>query len=282
MNVFAGSAPERRIGDRIKARTGPFPSSGLLRSPRAELLPIDLYGSPVMPGQSQVRVFGHVEGLWLDDWIAALADAKQPIDRVALFVVGGASSTGDRARAFQIGEPIANDVESDVGPELFTIANDRATHDLGRIIVWLDDHPRVVLAALLRHELEHCCQFQTHGNGMGDRFDDALQSIAPAHVAPGSGVLYQRIPMERDANAAASRFVRTRFGRDVVEPLVEREYPLLVAAARPVLTTIPERMHEFVEGVGSALAESFIAHVDAGGDPLDFRIEPASDDPEFV
>lgn len=233
-----------------------------------------------MPGIPQLRVFGHVEGLWLDDWIAALGDANQPIHRVALFVVGGVSSTGDRARAFQIGEPIAGDVEADVGRELFGIANDRVTRDLSRIVVWLDDNPRVILAALLRHELEHCCQLQTHGNAMGDRFDDAVQSIAPAHVAPGSGVLYQHIPMERDANAAASRFVRTRFGDDAVEPLMEREYPLLVEAARPVLTTIPERMHEFVDGVGAALADSFIAHVDAGGDPLDFRIQPASDDPE--
>lgn len=230
-----------------------------------------------MPGQSPVRVFGHVERLWLGDWIAALGDAKQSIDRVVLFVVGGACSTGDHARAFQIGEPISDDVESDVGPELFRMANDRTIRDLGRIVVWPDDHPRVVLAALLRHELEHSCQFQTHGNGMGDRFDDALRSIAPAGVARGSGVLYQHIPMERDANAAASRFVRTRFGRDAVEPLVEREYPLLVAAARPVLTTIPKRMNEFVESVGPALAARYVAHVDAGGEPLHFRIAPASD-----
>ena len=243
---------------------------------------MDVYGSPLMSDQPQARVFGHVEGLCLDDWIAALGDAKQPIDRVVLFVVEGASPTGDRAKAFQIGEPIASNVESDVGRELFRIANDREIRDLGRIVVWLDDHPSVVLAGLLRHELEHCCQFHTHGNGLDDRFDDALQSIDPARVAPNSNVLYQHIPMERDANAAASRFVRARFGHDVVEPLVEREYPLLVPAARPVLATIPERMDEFVEGVGAALAESFVAHVDAGGDPLDFRIEPSSDEIGFA
>lgn len=227
--------------------------------------------------QSQVRVFGDVEGLWLDDWIAALDDARQPIDRVALFVVGGACSTGDRAKALQIGEPIADDVEADVGRDLFMIANDRPIRDLGRIIVWPDGDPRVVLAALLRHELEHYCQLQAHGNGLGDRFDDALQSIGSASVVPGSGVLYQHIPMERDANAGASRFVRTRFGRHAVELLVESEYPLLVAAARPALATIPERMDEFVGSVGPQLAERFVAHVDAGGDPRDFRIEPASD-----
>jgi hypothetical protein len=202
-----------------------------------------------------VRVHGHVEGLWLDDWIAALCDAKQRIDRVALFVMEGTSSTGDRAKAFQIGELVGIDVEADVSRELFRIANDRTIRDRGRIVVWLDDNPRVVLAALLRHELEHCCQFQQHGNGMANRFDDALQSIAPAHVARGSGVLYQHTPMERDANAAASRFVRTCFGHDGVEPLVECELPLLVAAARPMLTTIPDRMRKFVGGVGPALAE---------------------------
>jgi hypothetical protein len=29
-------------------------------------------------------------------------------------------------------------------------------------------------------------------------------------------------------------------------------------------------------------SQRFVAHVDAGGDPLDFRIQPASDDPEFA
>jgi hypothetical protein len=41
-------------------------------------------------------------------------------------------------------------------------------------------------------------------------------------------------------------------------------------------------MDEFVEGVGAALAERFVAHVDAGGDPLDFRIERSSDEIGFV
>lgn len=90
-----------------------------------------------------------------------------------------------------------------------------------RIALWIDRSTEA-RAALLRHEIEHSRQLAVHGVDLA-----GLHELAEAILGgvPGSGLLYQQVPMEADANAAASIFVRERFGEGVIDRLIEDGHP---------------------------------------------------------
>jgi hypothetical protein len=84
--------------------------------------------------------------------------------------------------------------------------------------------PAAVLAGRLRHELEHARQHRAHGQRLFD-----LQALLIDVVAlrfggrPGGADVYNLMPLEHDANAAAARYVARRHG-DEAETLLAAGY----------------------------------------------------------
>ena len=81
---------------------------------------------------------------------------------------------------------------------------------LHRIAV-CSDYADIELAFAIRHELEHARQIQCHGRGLGD-----LHGLIEETLRGESNALYNTMPMERDANGAAARFVRAIFPAEEV------------------------------------------------------------------
>jgi hypothetical protein len=179
-------------------------------------------------------------------WLAALNDAGVLEDHAILVALpGDEAPDGCAAKCWP---PViglgADEVPDEVRPWLDDLNRDdiRKGH---RVALWT--HRSVEgRAALLRHELEHGHQLAEHGmdlSGLHDLAEAILGGV------PESGRLYQEMPMEADANAAASLFVRERFGHQRIDELVSAGHPDS-AALRPgglpgPLDTLMDRMIDF-------------------------------------
>lgn len=195
-------------------------------------------------------------------WRDAVTDARLRIDEVALIWRDGRPRpTGQEAASWRTDTEI--DPEFDDDDEFVAAldwANSVAIRRLRRVMVWVDRTPEG-LAGLLRHELEHTIQLATEPEleHLHGRAREEIQRRS------GSGKSYNAIPMEIDANRAAARFLRSRFGADRLGALV-RANDLDSACFRPTaepesLDTLRERMLEFV---GRAMREhDFIARIES-------------------
>lgn len=123
------------------------------------------------------------------------------------------------------------------------------------VAIWRAEHPIQVCVALLRHELEHACQVDAHGEGLLDLYDLTMQVLNES-TEPKAGQFYHAVPMERDANEAASCYARGVFGDEVIDALVVgepesapmlRRYPEEAA-----VDSLPDRMIDFLATHGSA------------------------------
>ena len=76
------------------------------------------------------------------------------------------------------------------------------------------------LAGLLRHELEHVRQLRYYRK-RGGKDSELWELYHDAFELVSDGTEYQRIPMEADANAAASRFVRRLYGDESIDKLLK-------------------------------------------------------------
>jgi hypothetical protein len=206
-------------------------------------------------------------------WTWALDDAAVLADRAVLFVFQGRSATGNQASSWVPGTKInGHDELQDFGKHIH-LANSPEIRVLHRVAIWPEERPHEVCAALLRHELEHSRQYEMHGRIVRDLFWKALDMLRK-HAAGvyGAGVLYQHIPMELDADAAASGFTRTVYGHAAVDVHEEGHWPLLARTAHtPDPYSIHSRMQQFVECDGPELASQFAAAIGAGADPKQFR-----------
>jgi hypothetical protein len=187
-------------------------------------------------------------------WLAALADADVDPGGALLYVLDGPDSQSGcgawcLARHFTL-EPGGEVPELD---SLLSEMNNEDCVDAYRIVVWSERTIEGV-AALVRHELEHSLQRETHGHRLFD-----LHAIAEAVICeragglPGGGFLYQVIPDEMDANAAAAAFVRQRFGDERINELLRlgdadgAAFRSLVGP--PPMETLPERLVQFLATV---------------------------------
>lgn len=219
------------------------------------------------------RVIGNPELLPSQVWSLALNDAAIGADRTILFVFPGRSVTGNEASSWVPGTTIdAQDEVEDFG-DLIHAANSGEVRGLHRVAIWPDERPREVSAALLRHELEHSRQYDRHGTTARDLFFDAINVLVKhAGEVDGAGVLYQHIPMERDADAAASGLVRRAFSDATADIHADDYWPLLARNGHsPDPVTIRSRMQQFVEADGPELAERFALGIRAGANPKQFR-----------
>jgi hypothetical protein len=164
----------------------------------------------------------HIE----ETWVAALADAAvDPAEALLYAFDGDQSSDGYRGWAFPRGRTLyPNGQLPELDPLLPTL-NQPECIDAYRIAMWTGKTPEAV-AAGLRHELEHGLQWTAHGEPLFRLYELAVRVLAErVGGLPGGGFLYQIIPVELDANAAAAAFARRRYGDQRINELLQNVDP---------------------------------------------------------
>jgi hypothetical protein len=183
-------------------------------------------------------------------WLAALADGEIHPDEALLYILDGEQgSNGYGARYLHRGLHIYPNGEAEEIHPLLDEMNHDACIDAYRVVVF-QDRTLEGIAALIRHELEHARQRDVHGQRLMQLYDIAENVIAErVGGLAGGGFLYQVIPVEMDANAAASVFVRERFGALRIDELLRSRdedgsaFRSIVGPAP--IETLPERMIRF-------------------------------------
>jgi hypothetical protein len=194
--------------------------------------------------------------------IAALADAEINLDDALLYLLDGEQgSNGYEARYLHRGLHINAEGEAEEIHPLLDEMNDDACIDAYRIVVFRDRNIEGI-AALIRHELEHARQRDAHGQRLMELYGIA-ENVLSERVGglTGGGFLYQTIPVEMDANAAAATFVRARYGAVRIDELLS-ENDKTSAAFRslvgpPPLDTLPDRMIRYFATIPD-LCERFV------------------------
>jgi hypothetical protein len=182
-----------------------------------------------------------------DAWTAAVDDAGINIGDVALIWRGGRPrATGQEAASWRAGTDIHPEFDDDYEfIEALKWANRVPIRGLPRVMVWVKRTPEG-LAGLLRHELEHTIQIAAHVelDLLHQRAVDVLRNRG------GTGKSYNAIPMEVDANRAAARFLRRRYGAARLRHLVavgDADASCFRPTADPEgLDTLVDRMSDFI------------------------------------
>ena len=181
------------------------------------------------------------------EWGPALADAGIEPQDARLYVFEGHSpEDGEKAILLHPGTEAFSDRRFPVSPTQLRDANENQT--LCRIGTYEDREP-VLLAARLRHELEHARQYQAYGMPIL-RLANLLVAAAGQRFGdfPGSGLYYNLVPTEQDANAAAACHASSRYREDAERLLNDRdaEAGLLRSKMAPeAIETLPKRMVAF-------------------------------------
>lgn len=198
----------------------------------------------------------------VEAWHAALDDAGIDIDDTALiWRPGRPRPTGMQAASWRPNSKIKPEFDDDHDLiEMLRWANRDDIKPLRRILVWTE-RTTEGLAGLLRHELEHTIQiaYDVELDHLHERADEELRERA------ASGKAYNAVPMEVDANRAAARFLRTRFGAGRIQELVDSNDPDS-SCFRPTeppgpLDTLNERMGTFILNVMHD--DDFVARLEA-------------------
>lgn len=193
----------------------------------------------VHPDQPQLPV--HVALEWLD----ALADAHVADDAALLLPLSGAPPRDAAwASTFPLGMLIELDEPGHTTEKIDWLNMPSRRNGASRVSAWLDGMADEDIAAILRHEAEHIVQFTTDP-GLQHVYFDCLDRIRERE---DSGRLYQCIPAEADANAAAAIYVRNRFTPERIVELAAGDSPgETIFRAPPVppdMSTLAARMDE--------------------------------------
>jgi hypothetical protein len=213
------------------------------------------------------------------EWAAALDDADLDLSQCKLSVLPAV-----RGDARSVHYPPGRELGADrvINETLAAELNRPENRDHHRVAVLGeasdDERGRAVFAALLRHELEHARQWEAWRAvpvELSCLFDDVIDVLVGEHIEAGRQ-LYRAQPNERDANAAASRFVRRRYHHDVIDDILASEDYVLVATVSPPepLESLPMRNvaflfqnHDVCRQIAERVGESFAARLE--------RIAPA-------
>jgi hypothetical protein len=208
------------------------------------------------------------------EWNTALADAEMPGERVRLFVVAAAQSS-DHAFAVWHRPELELVRDHDYPQPLdVRIANAPENINAHRIVVWKDATAPLV-GATLRHELEHARQFDALGVGVFALYDVIKLRVLP-HQAGGldgcAGTYINAIPAERDANAAASMYLRKHHAgpAQAIRSGERRNLACSILPPEPH-ATLPRRMIAFLALHPSACA----AYAAAEGEDFSDLLERA-------
>jgi hypothetical protein len=170
-----------------------------------------------------------------EEWRAALEHAGLDHTEFRLFVLEG-ERPEDAAHAAYYNPGLAIVGTGALSEAQEDWINESVDHH--RVSVWKEgvDHPvgRALLAAKIRHELEHAVQWMEGGDGvfkLSDLGDHVLRE--KLGDTPKGAAYYQLKPTENDANAAASMYVRDRYPEHVPSLLAMDEGIALVRSTVP-------------------------------------------------
>jgi hypothetical protein len=184
-------------------------------------------------------------------WLAACADARLNVNECLLYLFDGHESDAgfggmhfNKHREIYESPDLGDDINALV-PEL----NSAERIDATKILVWRD-RTTEGLAGAIRHELEHAVQNAAHVKDVEGLYHLAHYALTVrVGDLPGGAMLYQTIPNELDANAAAAVFVRGRYGADRVRALLaarDNDSALFRSLVGPApVESLPERLMGF-------------------------------------
>jgi hypothetical protein len=130
---------------------------------------------------------------------------------------------------------------------------------LRRVAICVHKREPEEVAALLRHELEHSIQFDEHPDlfePLPRRSREELEKIVD-HL-PGTGVLYNQIPNEIEANSAAAKFVRCRYGDGHIDSLPDNPLYRIPERDSKDNRSLRERIRAFVSTDAARLATEWL------------------------
>jgi hypothetical protein len=119
-----------------------------------------------------------------------------------------------------------------------------------------------VVAAKIRHELEHARQWDLAGGQALYELLDLVYEIGSARFGglPQSGRFCNLLPPEQDANAAARRFARAQFDENVIAAQLAGDSAVLFRqSAEPRPDTLASRLISFA-AIWSKTFEERVAH----------------------
>ena len=144
-------------------------------------------------------------------WRLACDDAGFAEDEVRVYVLPGTPQGGPWAMYFKPGDWLVFDENFPFSPNQLDDANGwaRGKH---RVAAYAGVH-EAELAGLMRHELEHAIQQRRYGGASWRIYERTLGALLRKYGrARGSGTVYNSVPVERDANAAAAAHVIPTYG----------------------------------------------------------------------
>jgi hypothetical protein len=217
-------------------------------------------------------VVWHAGAVDIDElWQAALDDAGIDAKDAMLFVRSGPQAPdGCRGKCWPRNDVIDDESDCRALGECVDRANSDAARAVRRVAVWIAGRTDEGIAAAIRHELEHSHQFEW-GRSLLNLHGEA-EDLLRRHAGglTGSSELYNKIPMEVDANRAASLFVRNRFDISRIDSLIAAGDPDVALfreddPPEPIGDALRVRMKAFVDSDGAQLADEFARRDRRGG-----------------
>jgi hypothetical protein len=197
-------------------------------------------------------------------WSAAVADASLAVADVVLLPRPGAASGDGRSGICWLRDTTIDAAEdiAALGDDL-PRANGPDCRHRWRVAVW-SGRSAVGIAATMRHELEHCRQMSVHGAPLSDLHVASYDLLCTGVGGMDGGArLYNCVPMEADANSAASVFVRSFFGHDRIDSLLaagDNDSAMFRGLTGPApIESLLDRMTAFIEVDGPSLIAAFKA-----------------------
>lgn len=158
-------------------------------------------------------------------WRLAREDAGFSPDEVSVYVLPGAKRGDYGAMYFKPGDRLVLDQDFPFSDNQLDDANRRALIK-HRVAVYAGVQVPE-LAGLMRHELEHAVQQRRYGDGSWRIYVRTLGALSRQYGnRPGSGTIYNSVPVERDANAAAAAHVIPTYG-PLPQAILQGEHSVL-------------------------------------------------------
>lgn len=197
-----------------------------------------------------------------ESWFSALAHAEYANDKAVLIELpreppgGPAGAWGcwvlpgvriERSRTF------------DVTPEEIAYANSPGVGDRLRVVLYTDA-PEPVVFGFARHEIEHIRQaeWSLPALEMSDWTQHAIASTVPN--LPGSASIYNLMPRESDANAAAREALRACYPEALAEIARSLQESLVAESPLPNPQTMMFRTASFAGLFSDAVEREASAH----------------------
>ena len=153
----------------------------------------------------------------------------------------------DRAKWLKPGTTLYVEPDFPADDEMLMRVNSDAVLQGHRITIFKEKDRRLLLGAL-RHELEHARQWQWYGEPGYRLRNFLLQACSIAAEAHRGGLIYNALPTEQDANAAASHLLRSVLEKPEIEELVHDDAGIALVrwkGPREPIESLPIRMLSF-------------------------------------